>query len=469
MEPGFYGADRGSRHALDFLQLVPLRVVQQHDESVFIAELLQCRIQAAEFLQPFPVFDRVEIAGQVGKPLSRQMSLVDEVHALAGKAPVLIDELVVHHAAQPGARFLDMNEFVEHAECLDQQLLEQVFGFGLAAGEPPRQPVKAVEMRSHKALEDLGLVWVGHRTAECIATATPFGKDVSCYSCRKAAGSMKANTLVLTAAAMVAFAANSVLCRLALGAGLIDAASFATVRTISGAVMLGVILLLRRKPVTAKPDWRSVLTLYLYMVFFAFAYLSLSAGTGALILFGAVQLTMFTVALRSGEHFSAVSWAGLLLASAGLIYLVSPGLSAPDPLGAALMTVAGVSWGFYSLVGRSSGDPTEATAHNFLYAVPLVVVTSLVFVGDFEVTPAGAAYAVASGAVASGIGYAIWYTALKGLSGTGAATVQLSVPVIAAIGGVLLLSEAVTLRLIVASAATLGGVALVLTQRNRSR
>ena len=280
---------------------------------------------------------------------------------------------------------------------------------------------------------------------------------------------MKTNTLILTAAAMVAFAANSVLCRLALGAGLIDAASFATVRTISGAVMLGAILVLRQKPVTARPDWRSVVTLYLYMVFFAFAYLSLSAGTGALILFGAVQLTMFTVALRSGEHFSGVSWAGLFLAIAGLVYLVSPGLTAPDPLGAALMAIAGISWGFYSLVGRSAGDPTEATAHNFLYAVPLVVITNLVFVAGFEVTAAGIAYAVVSGAVASGIGYTIWYAALKGLTGTGAATVQLSVPVIAAVGGVLLLSEVVTLRLVVASAATLGGVALVLTQRNRAR
>jgi len=280
---------------------------------------------------------------------------------------------------------------------------------------------------------------------------------------------MRANTLVLTAAAMVAFAANSILCRLALGAGLIDAASFATIRTISGALVLAGILLLRQKPVTARPDWRSVLALYLYMVFFAFAYLSLSAGTGALILFGAVQLTMFTVALRNGEHFPAVSWAGLALAVGGLVYLVSPGLAAPDPLGAALMTVAGIAWGGYSLVGRSAADPTEATAHNFVYAVPLVVATSLVFLGDLEVTAVGAGYAVASGAAASAIGYAIWYTALKGLTGTAAATVQLSVPVIAAIGGVLLLSEAVTLRLVIASAATLGGVALVLTQRNRSR
>jgi len=280
---------------------------------------------------------------------------------------------------------------------------------------------------------------------------------------------MKANTVFLTAVAMVAFAANSVLCRLALGAGLIDAASFATVRTISGAVLLAAILLLRQETVAARPDWRSVVALYLYMVFFAFAYLSLSAGTGALILFGAVQLTMFTVALRSGEHFPLVSWAGLALAIAGLVYLVSPGLTAPDPLGAALMTIAGISWGAYSLVGRSAKDPVEATAHNFLYAVPLVVATSLVFIGDLAVTAAGAAYAVVSGAVASGVGYVIWYTALRGLTGTGAATVQLSVPVIAAIGGVILLSETVTLRLVVASAATLGGVALVLAQRSRSR
>ena len=280
---------------------------------------------------------------------------------------------------------------------------------------------------------------------------------------------MKANTVFLTVVAMVAFAANSVLCRLALGAGLIDAASFATVRTVSGAVLLAAILLLRQKKVAARPDWRSVVALYLYMVFFAFAYLSLSAGTGALILFGAVQLTMFTVALRSGEHFPLVSWAGLALAIAGLVYLVSPGLTAPDPLGAALMTIAGISWGAYSLVGRSAKDPVEATAHNFLYAVPLVVATSLVFIGDFAITATGAAYAVVSGAVASGVGYVIWYAALRGLTGTGAATVQLSVPVIAAIGGVILLSEAVTLRLVVASAATLGGVALVLAQRNRSR
>lgn len=278
---------------------------------------------------------------------------------------------------------------------------------------------------------------------------------------------MRPNTIALTAAAMAAFAANSVLCRLALGASLIDAASFATIRTVSGAVILGIILTLRPGKVRAKPDWRSIVTLYLYMVFFAFAYLFLSAGTGALVLFGAVQLTMFIVALRSGEHFSPISWAGLVLAIGGLVYLVSPGVTAPDPLGAALMAVAGIAWGFYSLVGRSAGDPVEATAYNFIFSVPLVVITSLVFLGDFQLSPTGAAYAVASGAIASGIGYVIWYAALRGLTATSAATVQLSVPVIAAIGGVLLMSEDVTLRLVVASLATLGGVALVLTQRNR--
>lgn len=278
---------------------------------------------------------------------------------------------------------------------------------------------------------------------------------------------MRPNTIALTAAAMAAFAANSVLCRLALGASLIDAASFATIRTVSGAVILGIILTLRPGKVRAKPDWRSIVTLYLYMVFFAFAYLFLSAGTGALVLFGAVQLTMFIVALRSGEHFSPISWAGLVLAIGGFVYLVSPGVTAPDPLGAALMAVAGIAWGFYSLVGRSAGDPVEATAYNFIFSVPLVVITSLVFLGDFQLSPTGAAYAVASGAIASGIGYVIWYAALRGLTATSAATVQLSVPVIAAIGGVLLMSEDVTLRLVVASLATLGGVALVLTQRNR--
>ncbi len=259
---------------------------------------------------------------------------------------------------------------------------------------------------------------------------------------------------------MLAFAANSVLCRLALGQGLIDAASFASVRVISGAIVLGLILLSRNDRDHAAPEWRSVITLFIYMAFFSFAYLSLAAGTGALVLFGAVQLTMFTVALRAGEKFAYLSWFGLALAIAGLVYLVSPGLTAPDPLGAALMAIAGIAWGLYSLLGRAAADPIDATAWNFIYSVPLVIVTSLFFMSDFEVSMMGAALAITSG-----IGYVIWYAALRGLRTTTAATVQLSAPIIAAFGGVILLSEDVTLRLLLASAATLGGVALVLSQR----
>jgi len=271
---------------------------------------------------------------------------------------------------------------------------------------------------------------------------------------------------LLTFLAMLAFAANSVLCRLALGEEHIDAASFATVRVVSGALILAGVVLYREKgQVRRDADWRAALALFVYMAFFSFAYLSLGAGTGALILFGAVQLTMFIVALRSGEPFSPAAWLGLLIAVAGLVYLVSPGVTAPEPIGALLMAIAGIAWGVYSLLGRKAADPTRATAWNFLLSVPLVLLTSLIFMQQFHATPFGIALAIASGVVASGIGYVIWYAALRGLAATSAATVQLSVPVIAAIGGVLLLSEDLTLRLLVASAAMLGGVSIVLLQR----
>jgi len=274
------------------------------------------------------------------------------------------------------------------------------------------------------------------------------------------------NTAVLTLVAMFAFAANSLLCRMALGEGLIDAASFTTARVTAGAVTLSLILLPRWRTQGRAPfNWRSASMLFTYMAFFSFAYLSLSAGTGALLLFGAVQLTMFVVALRSGENFPLLSWAGLALAVSGLVYLVSPGVTAPDPLGALLMTIAGVAWGVYSLLGKNSADPLEATANNFIFSVPMVVLVSLAFLGDFQLTLKGLLLAVASGSVASGLGYVIWYAALKGLPATRAATVQLSVPIIAAIGGVVLLSEQLTLRLLLASLATLGGIALVLLRR----
>ncbi len=270
----------------------------------------------------------------------------------------------------------------------------------------------------------------------------------------------------LTAAAMLAFAANSLLCRMALADGQIDAASFTSIRVVSGAAALILITLLKqgRMPAMAA-NWPSVLALVVYLVFFAFAYISLGAATGVLILFGAVQLTMFGWALRSGERQAPLAWVGLTLALSGLIYLVLPGLAAPDPFGALLMAVAGVGWGAYSLLGRTTTNPLVATTTNFIWAAPPVLVFTLVLLASSHASPVGVAYAIVSGALASGCGYAIWYAALPGLTRTQAATVQLSVPVIAALGAVAVLAEPVTQRLFFSSIATLGGVAVALWQR----
>lgn len=274
-------------------------------------------------------------------------------------------------------------------------------------------------------------------------------------------------TAALTAVALLAFAANSLLCRLALQQASIDPASFASVRIASGALTLALIARYRAPPaVPGKPEWISAAMLFIYVAFFSFAYVTLPAGTGALILFGSVQLTMFSVGLRSGERFGGVAWGGLLLAVAGLVYLVLPGVAAPSPAGTALMAIAGVAWGVYSLRGRGAGDPLLATAGNFARAVPLTVVLSLVFLSNGKLSTAGTALAITSGAVTSGLGYVVWYAALGKLSAMRAATVQLSVPLIAALGGVLFLSEAFTLRLAIASAAMLGGIAIVLASRS---
>jgi drug/metabolite transporter (DMT)-like permease len=245
---------------------------------------------------------------------------------------------------------------------------------------------------------------------------------------------------------MVAFAANPLICRLALGQQLIDAASFTSVRVVSGAVTLALIMFPRwRRHGRGSVDWRSVSMLFIYMVFFSFAYLSLSASTGTLLLFGAVQFTMFIAAMRDGERFTLLSWTGFFLASIGLIYLVLPGITSPDPLGATLMLIAGVAWGGYSLFGRSAADPLESNAINFIYSVPMAIIVTLLFVDDLHYTWIGLSLAAVSGAIASGIGYAIWYAALRGLTASRAATVQLSVPTIAAFGGIIFLSEPATL------------------------
>lgn len=270
---------------------------------------------------------------------------------------------------------------------------------------------------------------------------------------------------VFTALALLAFAGNSLLCRAALQHTPMDAASFTTLRLISGALTLWLLVQFTRRGVTGRGSWPSALALFAYAAAFSFAYVSLPAGTGALLLFGSVQTGMIGWGLVKGERFSTMQWAGLLLALAGLVGLLLPGLSAP-PLGAALLMVtAGLAWSVYSLRGRGAGDPTRVTAGNFVRTVPVALVMSLLFMGSAQVDTAGALYAIASGAITSGLGYAIWYTALPHLKATSAATLQLSVPVIAAIGGIAWLGEPLTLRLLLASAAILGGIALVIRQQ----
>lgn len=261
---------------------------------------------------------------------------------------------------------------------------------------------------------------------------------------------------------------NSVLCRLALGASTIDAATFSTVRLFSGAFVLLIISAVFKKENSTSPrgSWTSAVLLFLYAVAFSLAYIGLSAGTGALILFGSVQATMLVYALSSGERPHVLEWAGLFVALAGLVYLVFPGLTAPSPFRSALMAVAGISWGFYSLRGRGTRDPLSDTTGNFVRALPFVVVVNLGMLREFSVSARGLVFAVLSGALASGVGYVVWYTALKGLTATRAATVQLIVPVLAALGGVILLSEDVSTRLLFAAMMILGGVGLALAGRS---
>lgn len=279
---------------------------------------------------------------------------------------------------------------------------------------------------------------------------------------------MRGRTALYTLLALVAFAANSVLCRLALGGGAIDAVSFTTLRFVSGALTLLVILRARGGSARHRRGWTSALVLFCYALPFSFAYLSLAAGTGALILFGTVQATMIMAGLRSGERPHALEWTGLVAALGGIVYLVFPGLTAPSPLGSALMAVAGIGWGVYSLRGRGVESPLADTTYNFVRISPLLICVSLVSFRHVQATGEGVLYAVASGSLASGVGYVIWYAALRGLTATRAAIVQLSVPVIAALGGIAFLSEQVTLRLAVAAVLILGGVGVAVGSRARS-
>ncbi len=273
--------------------------------------------------------------------------------------------------------------------------------------------------------------------------------------------------VVLTAITMVAFAGNSLLCRLALHHTTIDAASFTAIRLISGAIVLWVVVRLSLNSRTGKGNWLSGFTLFAYAVCFSFAYISLPAGTGALLLFSATQATMIGHGLWAGERLRGLQIIGMVLALAGLVGLLLPGLSAPPLAGSALMLAAGVAWGTYSLRGRGRGDPTLVTTGNFLLSVPFAVALVVLSVDGARLDSWGVGYAVASGVVASGMGYAIWYSVLPSLKATSAATIQLSVPVIAAFGGIVFLGESLTVRLALASVAILGGIALVILEKQR--
>jgi drug/metabolite transporter (DMT)-like permease len=273
---------------------------------------------------------------------------------------------------------------------------------------------------------------------------------------------------LLTLLAMIAFASNSLLCRAALKHTGIDAASFTLIRIFSGAAALWLLIKLRRASWTNAGNWLSALALFVYAAAFSFAYKTLSAGTGALLLFGAVQATMILWGLHTGERLHARQLVGLTLALSGLVLLVFPGLAAPSLGGSALMLGAGVAWGIYSLRGKGEKNPGSATAGNFLRAVPFALLLSLGFFPWLCLDSLGIVCAVLSGAIASGVGYVIWYTALPDLKAASAATVQLSVPVLAATGGILLLGEPLTLRFLFASIAVLGGIALVVIEQRRA-
>ena len=270
--------------------------------------------------------------------------------------------------------------------------------------------------------------------------------------------------IALTFLALLAFAGNSLLCRAALRHGGIDAASFTALRIFSGALMLCLLVWLRGRrgdAATGRGNWPSAFALFAYAAGFSFAYLTLSAATGALLLFGAVQVTMVGHGLWRGEHLRAVHKAGLAIAFAGLVVLLLPGLSAPPWRGALLMLGAGVAWGVYSVRGRGAGDPLQVTADNFLRAAPMGAGLGLLMIGSASADVGGVIAALASGALASGLGYAIWYSVLPALRSTSAAVVQLGVPVLTALGGIIWLGEPLTVRFVLAATAVLGGIALV--------
>jgi drug/metabolite transporter (DMT)-like permease len=282
---------------------------------------------------------------------------------------------------------------------------------------------------------------------------------------------MNLKTIALTLLALIAFASNSLLTRLALGSNSIDAATFTCIRLVSGAVMLTLLIRLRKGNLSPLGSRRvaGALALFAYAAPFSFAYLRIGAAVGALVLFGVVQLTMIGYGIYRGERPTFLAWAGLVLAIIGLAILTVPAATRPDPPGLLLMAVAGVAWGAYSLTGRTARDPIAANAQSFLWASAPAIVLALVLYASAAATAWGVTLAVISGAVTSGLGYAVWYRALPGLSVTQAAVAQLSVPVIAALGAAVFLQESLTVRLLISGVAVLSGVAIVLATRPQTR
>lgn len=273
--------------------------------------------------------------------------------------------------------------------------------------------------------------------------------------------------LMLTALAMLAFAGNSILCRLALKTTSLDAASFTALRLISGALMLWLLVVLRHPRRRMGGSWRGAAALFVYAFAFSLAYRAIDAGTGALLLFGAVQVSMLLYGFLRAERLGLVAGAGLAVALAGLLAMLLPGATAPAWMPASLMLASGVAWGVYSLLGRGGADPLAATAGNFMRAIPLVLLACLPYAPSLHWDGRGAGYALVSGALASGVGYAIWYSAVRQLPALKAATVQLSVPILATLAGIVLLDEPLTWRLALCSVAVLGGVGLVLASKQR--
>jgi drug/metabolite transporter (DMT)-like permease len=269
-------------------------------------------------------------------------------------------------------------------------------------------------------------------------------------------------TAIYTILALVAFAANSVLCRVALRNGSIDPASFSTIRFASGALTLLLVTAFRGKRAMSSGSWMSAGILFLYAIPFSFAYTRVSAASGALILFGVVQLTMIIGGFLKGERPRPLQWFGLGLSIVGLVYLLLPGIGKPSLLGAAMMSLAGFGWGAYSLRGRTAASPLEQTTSNFVRCVPLILAVTLFTMRQLHIEGVGALFAAISGIVASGAGYVIWYSALRGLTATTAAVVQLAVPILAAAGGVVLLGESLSPRLVIASGMVLTGIAIAI-------